>query len=66
MNENDEGTPTGDTTTQLKWIPQRYVGSNEVGTSKCSVQNAGLELERIKRRLEAFEERSSGRSERTE
>ena len=48
MNENEEETPTGDTTTQFKWIPLRSVGSAEVGTNNSSVENAGAELEKFK------------------
>ena len=67
MNEENERTPTGDTTMQFKWIPQTSVGSNEVGTSNTSVEDAALALERLKRRLEAFEEREKHwRNEQTE
>ena len=48
MNENDEETPTGDTTTQFKWIPLRSVGKAEVGTNNSNVENAGAELENFK------------------
>ena len=61
MKEENERTPTGDTTVQFKWIPQTSVGSNEVGTSNSSVEDAALELERLKWRLEAFEERERER-----
>ena len=54
MNENDEGTSTGDTTMQFKWNPQRSVGSAEVGTNNSDVENAGAELKRLNRRLEAL------------
>ena len=59
MNENDEGTPTGDTTMQLNWIPQKSVGSAEVGTNNSDMENAGAELKRLNRRLEALEEREA-------
>ena len=48
-----------DTTTQFKWIPQRSVGSTEVGTSRSNVEEAGAKLERLKRRLEALKEREA-------
>ena len=35
MNEDDEVTPTADTTTQFNWIPQRLVGSTEVSTREA-------------------------------
>ena len=61
MNENDEGTPTGDTTMQLNWIPQRSVGSAEVEIEahNSDVENAGAEFKRLNRRLEALEEREA-------
>ena len=55
MNEDDEGTPIGDRTTQFKWIPQKSVGSAEVGTSNSNLKDAGVELEKLKRRLQALE-----------
>ena len=59
MNEDEEGTPIGDTPTQFKWIPQKPVGSAEVGTSNSNVEDAGVELERLKEMLEALEERQT-------
>ena len=59
MNEENEETPTGDTTTQFKWIPQTHMGKTEVSTSNSIVEDAGLDLERLKWRLEAMEERKT-------
>ena len=54
-NEDDEVTPTADTTTQFNCIPQRSVGSTGVSTSRSNG-----ELEELKRRLQALEEREAG------
>ena len=53
MNGNNKGTPTGDITTQFKWIPQ----STEVGTNHG--EYAGSKLEKLKSWLEALEEREA-------
>ena len=57
MNEENEGTPIGDTKTQFRWLPEESVGNTAGGTSESRVEETGLELERLKRRLEAMEEK---------
>ena len=59
MNENKKGTPTGDTTTQFKWIPERSVGSTEVSIIRSNVEEVRAEMEGLKRRLEVMEEREA-------
>ena len=44
---------------QFKWIPPRSVGSAEVGTNNSDLENAGAELKRLNRRLEALEEKEA-------
>ena len=54
MYRENAGTPTEDTLTQFRWVPQ---GSTEGGTSESKVAENGLELVKLKRRLESLEER---------